>query len=160
MIQSIHWIDDDELKAKIMHNLGYAYHLLDEYEEALSYYEQALSLKKTKSTLYLNTLNSYIIAAANVKSLSETDLVENIERGANLAKQLGSEYYTKLFDYYRIKFCHSPEVCISYLENELLPFFNNNSLNNSSIYFKKVLFHLYMDEKNDKDALELATTLL
>jgi len=115
------------LKAKIYHNLGYSYGKQGFTEKAIDFYKKSLQLKQHDKEK-LTTLYQLAIELYNLNPNSITLILETINEGSKISKELNDKYYLYQFKLikYQVEKNDNSEDFKNFLENSALPYFESH----------------------------------
>ncbi|WP_251549923.1 helix-turn-helix transcriptional regulator [Neobacillus muris] len=122
-IRNAEILKEEKLLPQIYHNMGHLQTKLNNYKEALYYYEKSLSLQSEVNQHYLFTL--YSIGELHYSN-EEFQRAESCFQEVNLiSRERKIRKFILLSDFYLLKM-NSPEKAIKHLETKVIPYFEEN----------------------------------
>lgn len=147
-------------KAKLFHNLAYEYYRRKNYEQAIFYYKQSMSLKNTESPSYLLTLEGYIRSSFAGGLISNDELIRLTEDGLIIAIRINELLYVHLFRLVLYLIKSKEKEYHQYLANKALPMFKKFGYTYLIKRSEKELFNYYSKMNLHDKALEMAKLIL
>jgi tetratricopeptide (TPR) repeat protein len=119
LMRNAELLHESQFLPHVYHNIGYLKTKMENYPEALYFYEKSLSLQSEDTPYYLMTL--YTIGES-LYILQEIDKAQEVfERVLEQSKKLSSQKYILLSKYY-LKSIYSYKESIEFLEMKVIPY--------------------------------------
>lgn len=158
LIRNAELLKEEKMLPWIYHNMGYLKKRMNEIKKALTYYEKSLALQPVKNQHYLVTL--YTIGELYWEDQSIEKAMECFEKVKALSKDIGVKKYKLLAEFYLI-YISSPEKGIKYLEQKLIPFFEETKEHKEDLTrFYKLLSEHYTKQGMYMEAVNYFTKLI
>ncbi|WP_088042597.1 helix-turn-helix domain-containing protein [Bacillus sp. EAC] len=144
-----------EKKLILLNNLGVEFFKRGEYKQAAQYIEQSLLRTDSSSIYYLRRFYNFVETCSEGKLLNREKLLEEIVKGAKLAKKQNSPIYITLFKLLLLKCKKNRSQYYECLAKEAIPQFV--SIKNESYIeqYGKKLYTYYIELEELKKAIEL-----
>jgi HTH-type transcriptional regulator, quorum sensing regulator NprR len=115
-----------DFKSKILHNIGYSYFLLEDFDQAKSYFRRSLVLKKNTSQ-QLNSFYMITLLMILTKEKNVIKIYQHIESGIKLSRSEKNKVYEIKFFLlkYKMKDKEVSKEYINYLERCVVPYFES-----------------------------------
>ncbi|MBT2737380.1 helix-turn-helix transcriptional regulator [Bacillus sp. ISL-7] len=160
LMKSCELVNAPDRKAKVMHNLAYAYYRRKKYDQASMYFKESMSLKEKESPPYLLSLEGYLRSSFDGGLISKDNLIEKAENGLRVAINTNQLLYIHLFRLLLYLLKSKEEQYYQYLSNKALPMYTKFGFTYLIDRSKKELFNYYYKNKLKEDALELAQLII
>jgi HTH-type transcriptional regulator, quorum sensing regulator NprR len=119
LMRNAELLNESQIFPQVYHNMGYLKAKMDNYQEALYFYEKSLSCQTLHNRHYLITLYSI---AENYYLMNEFNQASKMfEQVLALSKELAVQKYVLLSNYY-LKAINSYEESVHFLELKIIPF--------------------------------------
>ncbi|XRG79070.1 helix-turn-helix transcriptional regulator [Rossellomorea sp. GAMAL-10_SWC] len=143
-----------ESKINILFNLGEEFYKRKEFDQAVSYFEEAFLLTDKSSIKYLRRLYHFTEACLDGKLMKKENLLEKIETGTKLAKK-SCPIYFNLYKLLALKSKKNLSQYYLYLAEVVVP--QLIATNNSSFFeqYGKILYNHYVEHKEFEKAIEV-----
>jgi HTH-type transcriptional regulator, quorum sensing regulator NprR len=159
LIRTCDSIKDIERKSKLYHNLAFDHYRRKKYKEAADYYQEAMNLVNEGVPHYLTSLNGFISSCHKGKLLSVEKLLEEAQKGYNLAKLSKSPLWISFqLQLYRLN--GKEEQYFEFIETTVFPHLKNTGFTNLKEHYEKKLFHYYHQKGDMQKALEYAASYI
>ncbi|PGS51974.1 helix-turn-helix domain-containing protein [Bacillus sp. AFS041924] len=129
-----------EKKGMLLNNLGFEHFKRKNYTSAYKYYKEALRMSEKASLSYLNRLFNCVESSFEGKLQPKKGLLKKAQEGALLAKQLKNHFYQLVFKLLILRIENKSEQYYSFLEKDVLPYFQ---LTEHTRYINKYAKELY-----------------
>lgn len=143
-------------KAKVSHNLGYAYLRIGKYELASMCFKESMLLKDKESSTYLLSLEGYIRSSFEGNLLPNKILLQYVFEGTSLAKMKKQILFIHLFKLLSHLIKSKDDEYHQYLQEHALPMFVNFGYSFLIQRSKKELFNYYNRTKQMDMAINIA----
>ncbi|MFF2878079.1 helix-turn-helix domain-containing protein [Gottfriedia sp. NPDC057991] len=143
-----------ESKINILFNLGEEFYKRNEFDQAVSYFEEAFLLTDKSSIKYLRRLYHFTEACLDAKLLKKKILLEKIETGTKLAKK-SCPIYFNLYKLLALKSKKNSSQYYQFLAEVVVPQLIDT--NNTSFFeqYGKILYNHYIEQKEYEKAIEV-----
>lgn len=156
LIKSCELCNAFDRKAKVLHNLAYELYRRKNYEQAIIYYKESMSLKNQDAPSYLLSLEGYIRCSFDSSLLPKEELIKRADEGLLIAINTKQTLYIHLFKLLLFILKNKEKEYYQYLVNKALPMFTNSGFNFLIQRSKKELFNYYSNMNLNDKALEIA----
>lgn len=146
----------EENKGLLLNNLGYEYYNRGFYEEAKTYFEEALSLAGENSNSYLVRLYNFVDSCMEGKLAKKRVLQRLIKDGANKAKESRNTLHITLFKLLKLRVEEDYEAYYTFMEEVALPQFYSGKHVPLMKRYGKLLFLHYIGSNNHEKATEVS----
>ncbi|XRG78624.1 helix-turn-helix transcriptional regulator [Rossellomorea sp. GAMAL-10_SWC] len=160
LIRSCELCNTPDRKAKVLHNLAYAYYRGKNFKEASKYYKASMSLKDTECSAYLLSLEGYIRSSYESNSFKLEELIQEAEVGLFTAKKNSYTLYVHLFKLLIYLLKSKEKEYYHYLNNRALPMFIKYGFTFLTERSKKELFNYYSRMNLNVQAMEIAQLIV
>ncbi|GIP63139.1 helix-turn-helix domain-containing protein [Virgibacillus pantothenticus] len=147
-------LEQKELKATVLHNLGFLYYKVRDYQKAKFYYIKSLDNKEPNSTPYQNTI--IYLCETLIKTSQDTEATFWL--GTIEENNYDDEYY-HLFQLMKLKI-KDHESYIEYCERKVFPFFISVSNVDSILKYGEELANHYSSKKMYKKTSDVYKKML
>ncbi|KQL38732.1 MULTISPECIES: helix-turn-helix domain-containing protein [Bacillaceae] len=143
-----------ESKINILFNLGEEFYKRKEFDQAVSFFEEAFLLTDKSSIKYLRRLYHFTEACLDAKLLKKKNLLEKIETGTKLAKK-SCPIYFNLYKLLALKSKKNSSQYYQFLAEVVVPQLIDT--NNTSFFeqYGKILYNHYIEQKEYEKAIEV-----
>jgi len=155
LIHNCESLGSNEKKLILLNNLGVEFFKRGEYVQAAHYFEESFSMTDSSSIYYLRRYYNFVETCLEGKLLNRENLLEEIEKGAKLAKKHNSHIHITLFKLLSLNCKKNRRQYYDFLEKVAIPQFV--STNNVSCYeqYGRKLYKYYIELEQYKEAIEL-----
>lgn len=160
LIKSCELCNAPDRKAKVMHNLAYAYYRRRKYDLASMYFKESMSLKEKESPSFLLSLERYIRSSYDGWLLPKDELIQQAENGLKMAINNNQLLFIHMFRLLLYLLKSKEDQYYQYLSKKALPMFTKFGFTHLIVRSKKELFNYYYNMKLKEDALELAQLII
>jgi len=160
LIKSCELCNAPDRKAKVMHDLAYAYYRRRKYDLASMYFKESMSFKEKGSPSFLLSLERYIRSSYDGGLRPKDELIQQAENGLRMAINNNQLLFIHMFRLLLYILKSKEDQYYQYLSNKALPMFTKFGFTHLIELSKKELFNYYYNMKLKEDALELAQLII
>lgn len=160
LIKSCELCNAPDRKAKVLYNLAFEYYLRKNFEQAILYYKESMSLKNLESPNYLLSLEGYIRSSFDGKLIPIDELIRLAEDGLIIAIRINHILYIHQFRLILYLIKSKEKEYHQYLANKALPMFMKFGYTYLIQRTEKELFNYYSKMNLPDKALEIAKLLI
>ncbi|WML26368.1 helix-turn-helix transcriptional regulator [Neobacillus sp. OS1-33] len=160
LIKSCELCNAPDRKAKVIHNLAYAYFRRKKYDQASMYFKESMSLKEIESPSFLLSLEGFIRSSFDGDLLPKEELIHQAKNGLKTAINSDQILYIHLFRLLLYLLKSKEDQYFQYLSDKALPMFTKFGFTYLIERSKKEIFNYYYKMKLNEDALELAQLII
>ncbi|KON90218.1 hypothetical protein AF332_06780, partial [Sporosarcina globispora] len=159
LIKSCDLCHAPERKAKVLHHLAFEYYRRKNYDQAILYFKESMSLKIQESPAYLLSLEGFIRSSFDGELIASDNLIRLAEDGLIIAIRINQLLYIHLFKLILYLLRSKEKEYHQYLANKALPTFVKFGVAFLIQRSKKELFNYYSRMNFQEKALEMAKLL-
>ncbi|GAA0845068.1 tetratricopeptide repeat protein [Bifidobacterium pullorum subsp. gallinarum] len=134
---------DDKMTGKVYHNLGYLYSMQNDHESAIEWYKKSLALKGENDPMYTHTL--YYLSKEYLQIDNESLALSWIEKGLHSPAVVNNQANLLKLTTLKLYIVSNTEECITFLENEVIPYFKEKNDFPTLAEYYEFLGDLYSD---------------
>lgn len=147
-------------KGMLLNNLGFEYFKRKDYASANRYYKEALNMTSKSSLTYLNRLFNCVESSFEGKLQQKNIMLKKAQEGVLLAKQLNNRFYQLVFKLLILRIENKREQYYSFMEKDVLPYFQLNEHTRFINKYGKELYDYYSSLEHNEKVAQISKILI